>query len=213
MPSQSPPSGESAQPTKQASATKQPIEPQSHTAAAPASDKNSKRSAANKVIPVETLMSLQLPSLCGHQAGQLVNGELPKNLRTAPGAAPNANAKLVKHADGTPLGAYTDINGDGKDEAVVAYSCVLGGVSWPERVLIYDNDLNFLAEFKDWPEPHTPQRSHIRDIQWQENSVRITCAGWAKNDPAATASRQMQADLTTNDGQPVLTVVSDQPAR
>lgn len=100
----------------------------------------------NKIIPVEALETLWVPSLCGNQAANLVGSKLPDSARTI------SNRAEIKHKpDGTPLGGYTDINGDGRDEAVIAYACDGGGaVGRPDNLLIYDNDLNYLTQFTDW---------------------------------------------------------------
>lgn len=82
----------------------------------------------NKIIPVEALETLWVPGLCGNQPANLVGGKLPAAAKTV------SNQAGIKHKqDGTPLGAYTDMHGDGRDEAVIAYNCDGGGaVGWPD---------------------------------------------------------------------------------
>ena len=101
--------------------------------------KDAEAGGENKIIPVEALDSLWVPALCENQAGNLEGGFLPENLKAG---YPNAMAGLKRNQDDTPKGAYADINGDGRDEAVITYVCNKGGTGWPDNLLIYDNDLN-----------------------------------------------------------------------
>ncbi|MGE0309445.1 MAG: hypothetical protein AB7Q27_27215, partial [Acidimicrobiia bacterium] len=69
----------------------------------------------------ESLLSATVPSMCGHEAGGLVNGELP-----------------LEHLTGDPdpgylslgnLTAVTDADEDGREEIAAQFSCGQGGVS------------------------------------------------------------------------------------
>ncbi|WP_293768077.1 hypothetical protein [uncultured Corynebacterium sp.] len=163
-------------------------------------------SGANKVIAVEDLETLWVPELCGNPAGNLVGGELP-------GA--QGQAFLDRREDGTPMGAYTDINGDGKDEAVISYYCDQGGVSWPDNLLIYDNDLNYLTqvEWDAWsfesPEGTvTPGRNSVRNLRWDDSTVTVTWLGALPTDAACCSSQLVDSTLTMSGGQPVMEVAS-----
>lgn len=163
----------------------------------------------NKVIPVEALETLEVPPLCGHEGGRLVNGKLPVEKHSQ---YPNALAQLSRNKDGTPQGAYTDINGDGRDEAVVAYNCDKGGASWPTNLLIYDNDLNFITAVSDWTEGDmTALRAHIRGLRWDDSKVYVDTYGWMPGDASVAPSRLLTYELTLNGTEPVLTLVSNEP--
>lgn len=137
------------------------------------------RSPDNKVIPVEALETVEVPSLCGNEATRLVNGKHPHPPRFTDTI--HGRAELLRNDDGTPMGGFTDINGDGKDEAVLAYACDHGGVSWPDNLLFYDNDLNLThwEEFFGDPE-YPPMGANIRHMTWDEDSVQVTVWGWEK---------------------------------
>lgn len=165
----------------------------------------------NKIIPVEALETLWVPSLCGNQAANLVNGKLPTSARTV-----SNQAGLKRDQNGTPLGGYTDINGDGRDEAVIAYVCDGGGaVGWPDNLLIYDNDLNFVTTFTGWKAAsgYDPARGHIQSFRWDKDSIQIEWRGMTPTDPACCASRSLVGDLTMPGNTPVMTILSDTSAK
>ncbi|QGU01664.1 hypothetical protein CKALI_03925 [Corynebacterium kalinowskii] len=163
----------------------------------------------NKIIPVEALETLWVPSLCGNQAANLVNGELPASARTV-----SNYAQLARDESGAPKGAYTDINGDGRDEAVIVYNCDGGGAAgWPDNLLIYDNDLNYLTDFTGWKDVsgYSPARHHIQAFQWDEDSIRVQWLGYAEKDAACCASRKLLGELTMPGGVPTMTLITDVP--
>lgn len=170
------------------------------------------RAADNKSFTNEQLRELWVPALCGNEAGNLVGGELPPPAKATD--VPK-QAFLQSREDGTVMGAYTDINGDGKDEAVVSYYCDMGGVSWPHTLLIYDNDLNYLdmVEAEDMSlNGYVIYGAHIRDLRWDANKVYVDWFGWEEGDASCCASRLLSGELTMPGGTPSLTVTTDQPA-
>ena len=123
-------------------------------------DKDAEGGGENKIIPVEALDSLWVPALCDNQAGNLEGGQLPQHLKTGM-LFDVAAAGLKLNQDDTPKGAYADINGDGRDEAVITYVCNKGGTGWPDNLLIYDNDLNYITKVDDWEREECHQRVGI----------------------------------------------------
>ncbi len=151
-------------------------------------------SGENKIIPVEDLYSLWVPALCEHGAGTLVDGTLPEHLKTG---YPNAAAGLKLNKDGTPKGAYADINGDGKDEAVITYVCDQGGVAWPDNLLIYDNDLNYITQVEDWTRNGMePARRHINQLEWTDDTVTVTWRAHGEGESGAVATHELTGNLT-----------------
>lgn len=110
------------------------------------------------------------------------------------------------------MGAYTDINSDGKDEAIIAYNCDKGGASWPDNILVYDNNLNFLtvADYKKSSEL-TYLRSNLISMQWNESSVTINSRAWAEGDTSAKASTLVTLRLTMPGGQVKIEETSRKP--
>lgn len=192
----------------QSSATDSPAEETTTEAAADKdendADKDAEGGGKNKIIPVEALDSLWVPALCDNQAGNLEGGILPENLKAD---YPNAMAGLKLNQDGTPKGAYADINGDGKDEAVITYVCNKGGVGWPDNLLIYDNDLNYITKVDDWErEGMPPARGHIQQLQWTKDTVTVTWRAYADDDPACCATQEFTGNLTLDGDTPHLAV-------
>ena len=192
----------------QSSATDSPAEETTTEAAADKdendADKDAEGGGKNKIIPVEALDSLWVPALCDNQAGNLEGGFLPENLKAG---YPHAMAGLKRNQDDTPKGAYADINGDGRDEAVITYVCNKGGTGWPDNLLIYDNDLNYLTKVDDWErEGMPPARGHIQQLQWTKDTVTVTWRAYADDDPACCATEEFTGNLTLDGDRPHLAV-------
>lgn len=162
-------------------------------------------------IDIEDLKSLWVPELCYNEAGELVDGQLPDHLKDTP----RANAYITWRTDGYPEGGLADINGDGRQEAVVNYYCDAGGVTWPSNLLIYDDELNFIAavdpvedmSFKGY----TPMRAHMIHIAEEGDHFYLKWRGWAEDDGAAHASRVLEGKLTLNGTTPNIEYVTDYP--
>lgn len=170
------------------------------------------RSPDNKTFTDAQLRELWVPALCGNEAGKLADGKLLPPAKVED--VPNKQAFMQSREDGSVMGAYTDINGDGKDEAIVSYYCDMGGVSWPNTLLIYDNDLNYLnkVEAADMAfNGFHVQRAHIKELQWDESKVYVQWLGWTETDAACCASGILNGELTMKGGVPVLSNVTDSP--
>lgn len=166
--------------------------------------KDAEAGEENKIIPVEALDSLWVPALCENQAGNLEGGILPESLKAG---YPHAMAGLKLNQDDTPKGAYADINGDGRDEAVITYVCNKGGTGWPDNLLIYDNDLNYITKVDDWErEGMPPARGHIQQLQWTEDTVTVTWRAYGPDDAACCATQEFTGNLTLDGDTPHLAV-------
>lgn len=170
--------------------------------------KDAEAGGENKIIPVEALDSLWVPALCENQAGNLEGGFLPENLKAG---YPNAMAGLKRNQDDTPKGAYADINGDGRDEAVITYVCNKGGTGWPDNLLIYDNDLNYITKVDDWErDGMPPARGHIQQLQWTEDTITVTWRAYGPDDAACCATQEFTGNLTLDGDTPHLEPTSHQ---
>lgn len=91
------------------------------------------------VTPTQ-LYSAPVPSLCHHPAGRLVNGALP--------GIPESQGFVALRATldkAHPDISSGDLNGDGKPDAAATFDCSGGGVSWPESVVLYDDQLRIIG--------------------------------------------------------------------
>lgn len=164
------------------------------------------RSPSNKVIPAAAVETVWVPALCGNSAGHLIDGKLPKSLH---GNNFGGRAELMRRGDGSAMGAYADINNDGKDEAVIIYSCDHGGISWPDNILVYDNDLNFIREVSvDDRTEYQPDRSHIRALRWDANSVEIDWDSMRKANTTSNDSYFITSRFTMPMGEPHFSILS-----
>lgn len=186
-----------------APASVEPPPPSTSPSAQPTSS-----ASANKIIPVEALETLWVPSLCGNDAATLVDGMLPAAAMRNVGSVPG----LVRMEDGTPMGAYTDINGDGRDEAAVAYYCDMGGVSWPAHLLVYDNDLNYMTtvDFSDLG-GYVQGRGNFISLHWKDHAIQVEMLAGTANDAACCPSRKVTVELTMPGNQPVTRIIDDVP--
>ena len=92
-----------------------------------------------KPLSRDVLLNVAVPSLCGHLAGTLVNGELPRQFLT--GEADPGYMELGR------LTAVGDADGDGHQEIAAEFQCSQGGVSWPDVAVIFRNDLSVVGFF------------------------------------------------------------------
>src|SRR5262249_21350395 len=88
---------------------------------------------STKPVTLEDLMSAPVPGLCGHDAGDLVNGQLPHQDPRYGYVAISRKPAI----DGVPQVAFGDLTGDGVDDGAIVTHCIAGGVVWPATVQLY----------------------------------------------------------------------------
>lgn len=91
------------------------------------------------------LRSVSVPSLCGNQAGTLIEGSLPEDLLVADDGA-DLPPFVMMLDDPAPLVA--DVDGDGSSEVIAVALCAYPSYSYPigyQSLLIYDESLAFLG--------------------------------------------------------------------
>lgn len=99
----------------------------------------------NQTVPAEAKaetitfdpLSAPVPSLCGHAAGRLTNGELLGADAGGTYARKNGLGEIVSAVDERP--------DDAEAVAVLALSCNKGGVGWPDTVAVYDRASKLLG--------------------------------------------------------------------
>jgi GDSL-like Lipase/Acylhydrolase family len=87
----------------------------------------------------DMLLNVAVPSLCGHLAGRLVNGDLPREFLTG-----EVDPGYMTLGDKWAVG---DVDGDGHQEIAAQFQCSQGGVSWPDVVVIFRDDLSVVGSF------------------------------------------------------------------
>lgn len=94
---------------------------------------------SSSLDPGVALANAPVPALCMHEAGNVVDGELPVEQDPA---APDRGF-LHLNLEGALSGQF---DSDSPLEYVTTVRCSAGGVSWPEHLLIYDDDLSIIAD-------------------------------------------------------------------
>lgn len=82
-------------------------------------------------------LAAPVPSLCGHAAGHLTNGEFLNS--------PTGGTYVRKNAAGEIVFAIDERPGDSEAVAVVALTCNKGGVGWPDSIAVYDRASKLLG--------------------------------------------------------------------
>ena len=118
--STTPPTAESASPAEVTSIAPAP------TVAATAAPVN------RDAPPLAAFRSAAVPAVCGFPAGQLVDGRLPI---PADSDYPDGSVELGNSY------AAGDLDGDGLPEVAVVFWCNGGGVSWPDELHVFRQDL------------------------------------------------------------------------
>ncbi|MBB3084201.1 hypothetical protein [Geodermatophilus sabuli] len=131
------------------------------------------------------LAGAQVPSLCGHPAGQLVDGKLPIDNPSA------GFVSLVLEPSGMVPGPLLgDVTGDGLRDAVVVAECSTGGVSWPMHLLLYGPGPKLLSAVDLGPETSL-EHADVTGLQAEGTDVVVTWNGYegAGGDPLIFSGR------------------------
>jgi len=144
-------------------------------------------------------LNATIPSICGHSATTLVNGH---HTDIAPGEG-FLSLTQPRGLGSDPVEINTD---DGLLTAVVAY-CNRGGVSWPNRLLFFNEDASFYAaapfDTFEWGQTgfDYPGRNGITNLEAAGNSVVVTTLAAFPGDPGCCASGLATVRATPSDGQ------------
>jgi hypothetical protein len=82
-------------------------------------------------VTLSDLLSAPVPSLCKHEPGNLVNGQLPNQ-------DPRFGlVGVAKKQQADYWVTFGDLTGDGVDDGALVTACSAGGVPWPATVQLY----------------------------------------------------------------------------
>ncbi|WP_460782516.1 hypothetical protein [Microbacterium tumbae] len=157
--------------------------------------------------PVETpapsfdladLLAVDVPSLCGHPAGKLVDGVLPGIAEFA-GAAGLHGALLEDLHEGAETSDFAVVGADvdGLPFLAAVMSCDQGGVAWPNVVVVYDAELRPVAEFH--PDELTGgDREQVAGLSATDAGFQARWTATNEYDAACCAQLSVQADITVS---------------
>lgn len=124
--------------------------------------------ASRQPVVATDLLSAPVPSLCGHPAGTLADGELPGIPEVDGGVWIQTDTSGAIPPDRIVFG---DLRGHGALDAAVVVSCYRGGVSWPEVVVLYGPGPRYLGHVMLGD--LTPGRQSVESMAISEGAVHV----------------------------------------
>ncbi len=144
--------------------------------------------------PLARLSTAEVPSLCGHPAGRLVDGSLP-------GLPPDMGHVALlspRSPDKTEaIIATGDLTGDARPDTAAVFSCNQGGVSWPHWVVLHDERLRVLGAV-DLGALTTSGRGVVTRLAIDDQRVTMD---WSTHEGAGACERTWTASIRVAGGE------------
>jgi hypothetical protein len=137
----------------------------------------------SRQIALGDLGNVQVPSLCGHPAGQLVDGHLP-------GIAAGQGAVWF-----TGKAAIGQIQPGQAPGAVAAMGCDQGGVGWPDTLVMYDAQGNLIGH-RGLATITRSGRETVRRVRIGNGQIRVQVIGMKTDADDCEACAQGSALVT-----------------
>jgi len=153
----------------------------------------SQQQSSAKPVTLEDLMSAPVPGLCRHNAGDLVNGQLPLQ-------DPHNGYVAIAHksaTDDSPRVAFGDLTGDGVDDGAMVTACTAGGVGWPATVQLYSEGPTRLGGI-DLGDVTHGGRETVTDLSISNGVVHVSWITQGPGEPACCGTVKMAGDLRVN---------------
>ena len=153
----------------------------------------SQQQSATKPVTLEDLMSAPVPGLCKHDAGDLVNGQLPRQ-------DPHYGYVAIAHkpaTDGPPQVAFGDLTGDGVDDGAMVTACNAGGVGWPATVQLYSAGPTRLGGI-DLGDVTHGGRETVTDLSISDGVVHVSWITQGPGEALCCGTVKMVGDLRVN---------------
>lgn len=155
--------------------------------------------AAAKEAPdldISALASAEVPSLCDHPPGRLVDGQLP--------GIPETNGFVsLDLSERLPVAA--DFDSDGATEIVAIADCSQGGVGWPNSLLLYGPGPRLLDEFNVGQivdrglQDYAGDRSGVRAMEERDGKLHVAWLVHRDGDFGAGPTLPVEAALDVVD--------------
>ncbi|YAL83588.1 hypothetical protein ACMYYO_01925 [Dermacoccaceae bacterium W4C1] len=119
-------------------------------------------------LSLENLLTAPYPAMCDNPAGTLKDGQMKSSSGSVVANAPGS-ASYQSMAE--PM--LVNLDGDAKKEAVVAFSCDAGGVTWPQHIVAYDDDWKVLGQLNlgDVAALNRPHKANVRSLSFDERLI------------------------------------------
>jgi len=117
-----------------------------------------KKRAEMPAVKAADLLNAPIPAMCGHPAGNLVDGK-----RDAPNPQDGGDWLSTTTASTTGQNTapiFTDLTGDGNGDAVAILQCTAGGVGWPDILAFYGPGTQLLGSI-DVDDVHPMEHANI----------------------------------------------------
>ncbi len=153
----------------------------------------SQQQTSMKPVTLTDLMSAPVPGLCEHDAGNLVNGQLPPQ-------DSHHGYVAIAHKSATDDSlqvAFGDLTGDGADDGALVTACTAGGVGWPATVQLYSAGPTRLGGI-DLGDVTHGGREFVTGLSISNGAVHVSWLTQGPGEPACCGTVKMSGDIRVN---------------
>ncbi len=146
--------------------------------------------AGGGTVSLQDLLFAPVPELCQHDAGNLVNGQLP------PQDSHRGEVMIAKNtteSDNSYKVAFGNLTGGGNTDAAMVTDCNAGGVPWSETVQLYTAGPARLGGVNLGDLTHSTEV--VTDLSITDGVTHVTWLANGPNDPDCCPTIKMAADL------------------
>jgi hypothetical protein len=146
--------------------------------------------ARGSAVTLQDLLSAPVPALCQHDAGTLVNGQLP------PQDSHRGEVMIAKNNDepgNSYKVAFGNLTGGDNTDAAMVTDCNAGGVPWSETVQLYTAGPARLGGVNLGDLTHSTEV--VTDLSISDGVAHVTWLANGPNDPDCCPTIKMAADL------------------
>ncbi|MGW4097317.1 hypothetical protein [Mycobacterium sp. NPDC004974] len=141
-------------------------------------------------VTLADLLSAPVPALCRHDAGTLVNGQLP------PQDSHPGSVRIAQRNDEPDLSykvAFGNLTGGANTDAAMVTDCSAGGVPWPETVQLYTAGPTLLGGVNLGDITHS--REVVTDLSISDGVAHVNWLANGPDDGECCPTIKMAADV------------------